>query len=103
MPAAEALIVCSERVLQHFLPLSLSAQDSRSNKLQASVKRHSSQESSWQGCGPPRQLILALHTAPHLSAQSPLTPGAPFFCELVISGMQEKLSVGVAQFHSSLN
>lgn len=30
------------------------------------------------------------------------TPRAPFFCELVISGMQEKLSVGVAQIHPPL-
>lgn len=59
MPTAATLIVCSERVLQHFLPLSLSTQDSRSNKLQASDKRHSSQVSSWQGCGPPHQFLLA--------------------------------------------
>lgn len=74
MLAAETLVVCSERVLRHFLPLSLSAQDSRSNKLQASDKRHSSQVSSWQGCGPPRKLLPALHTAPRLSAQSPQLP-----------------------------
>lgn len=52
MPAAETLTVCSERVLQHFLPISLSAQDSRSNKLQASDKRHSSKESSMAAARP---------------------------------------------------